>query len=312
MKVKMFSHNDLDGIGCGIIGKLTFSDIDIEYCNYDDINDKIKQYIELDEYKNYGTTFITDISVNKKVAELIDKVFTQKHEFVLLDHHKTALWLNDYKWARVLEAYEDIKMCGTQLLHENVLIFYADTGLYAKEVLLNARNFVETVRQYDTYEFKTKFNNIFPKQVNDLMYLIGKDEFISKVLNQLMMLEEFKLTDEDYKLLQRNQEKIDKYIESKNKGIIIKQIQGYKAGVVFAEQYHSELGNKLSEMHPELDFIVMINPSYSISYRTVKKDIDVSVVAKFYGGGGHPPASGSPIGDYTRSEIIDLMFGKSI
>ena len=30
MKIKLFTHTDLDGIGCAILGKLTFNDIDIE------------------------------------------------------------------------------------------------------------------------------------------------------------------------------------------------------------------------------------------------------------------------------------------
>jgi len=91
MKVKLFTHTDLDGVSCGIIGKLAFPEINIEYCDYDNVNDKIKQYIESEEYKDYDTIFITDISVNEEVAKLIDNVFTQEHEFVLLDHHKTAL-----------------------------------------------------------------------------------------------------------------------------------------------------------------------------------------------------------------------------
>lgn len=312
MKIKLFTHTDLDGIGCAIIGELAFPGINIEYCDYENVNEKIKQYIETEEYRNYDTTFITDISVNKEVAELIDNVFTQEHEFVLLDHHKTALWLNEYKWVDVSEGLVDRKNSGTWMFYQNILLFYIPELHTRYNLLENAESFVELVRQYDTWEWKNKYNNILPKQVNDLMYIVGREEFINKVLYQFNIMREFDLTEEDFKLLQRNQEKIDKYIESKDKLIIVKEIQGYKAGVVFAEQYHSELGNRLSELHPELDFIAMINPSHSISYRTVKGKIDLSVVAKIYGGGGHPQSSGSPIGDYTRSEIVNLMFGKSI
>ena len=140
------------------------------------------------------------------------------------------------------------------------------------------------------------------------MYLLGRDEFIDNAIYQIIMLHEYKLTVDNFMLLKKNQEKIDKYIESKEKTIIVKVIQGYKAGVVFAEQYHSELGNKLSEMHPELDFIAMINPSHSISYRTVKKNIDLSVIADSYKGGGHAQASGSPISKEMKNSILDLLF----
>jgi len=308
MKVKLFTHTDLDGVGCAIIGKLAFPEIDIEYCDYENVNDKIKQYIETEGYINYNSTFITDISVNKDVAELIDKAFTLEHEFVLLDHHKTALWLNEYQWTDVRETYEDFKTSGTWMFYRNILLFYIPESHTRYNILENADSFVELVRQYDTWEWKTKYNNIIPKQVNDLMYIVGRDEFINNVLNHFKMMREFELKEEEYALLKRNQEKINSYIESKNESIIVKEINGYRAGIVFAERYSSELGNKLSEIHPELDFIAIINPSHSVSYRTIKNNIDLGIIAGIYGGGGHPKASGSPIDDNMRNKIMDLIF----
>jgi len=308
MKVKLFTHTDLDGIGCVIIAKLAFPTVDIEYCNYDDINEKILNYMTTDGYKNFDLTYITDISVNEKVAEIIDEI-CKPESFVLLDHHKTALWLNKYRWTCISEYIdENTKHSGTEMLYHNIINYYINEVEFRHVDLTNAFDFVEIVRQYDTWEFKTKYNNILPKQVNDLMYLLGRDEFIDNAIYQIIMLHEYKLTVDNFMLLKKNQEKIDKYIESKEKTIIVKVIQGYKAGVVFAEQYHSELGNKLSEMHPELDFIAMINPSHSISYRTVKKNIDLSVIADSYKGGGHAQASGSPISKEMKNSILDLLF----
>lgn len=152
-----------------------------------------------------------------------------------------------------------------------------------------------------------KLKEYEPKMWNDLLYIMGKENFIEKIMNIIGFKSNLDFTEFDLKLLEYKQRDIDKYIESKDKAIIVKQIQCYQAGVVFAEQYHSELGNKLSELHPELDFIVIINPSHSVSYRTIK-DIDLSVIAKIYNGGGHPKASGSPISDDMRSNIIDLVF----
>jgi len=308
LKVKLFTHTDLDGVGCAIIGKLAFPTIDVEYCDYDNVNEKIAKYVYDEEYKNYSTTFITDISVDKTVATMIDNAYTSSNEFVLLDHHKTALWLNEYQWAEVREIYEDtcgdLKTSGTWMFYKDILLFYISENY---SLLEDANSFVEIVRQYDTWEWKTKYNNIIPKQVNDLMHLLGREVFIKSVLDELKMSKEYKLTEDNLSLLIRNQEKIDSYIDSKDKSIIVKEINGYQAGVVFAERYSSELGNKLSEAHPELDFIAIINPSFSVSYRTVK-DIDLGLIAKVYGGGGHPKASGSPIDNDMRNKIIDLLF----
>ena len=223
------------------------------------------------------------------------------------------MWLNDYKWALVAEYLDEennTKHCGTVMFYENLINFYIPKP-HTRNVFLDnfsALDFVEIVRQYDTYEWKSKYNNVLPKQINDLMYILGRDTFIETVLDKLSILRDYELTEQDLKLLKRNQETIDHYIESKNKSIIVKEIQGYQAGVVFAEKYVSELGNKLSELHPELDFIAMINPSHSVSYRTVKKDVDLSVIASMFCGGGHRQASGSPIDEDMKNRIINLVF----
>lgn len=42
--VKLFSHDDLDGIGCGILTKLAFGeDVDISYCDYDNIDSSVRE-----------------------------------------------------------------------------------------------------------------------------------------------------------------------------------------------------------------------------------------------------------------------------
>ena len=60
-----------------------------------------------------------------------------------------------------------------------------------------------------------------------------------------------------------------------------------------------------------VDFVVIVNIDKSVSYRGIKNDIDLGKdVAKFYGGGGHPKASGSPVGDDIRSQLLDLIFSR--
>jgi oligoribonuclease NrnB/cAMP/cGMP phosphodiesterase (DHH superfamily) len=299
MKVKLFTHTDLDGIGCAIIAKLAFgNNVDIEYCDYNNVNEKITNYIISKDYENHGTTFITDISINEQVAEMIDKIHLIK-EFVLIDHHITALWLNKYEWTWVSEYHDEgIKSSGTTMFHQNISHY--------KNILF-VDDFIESIRRYDTWEWKDKYNDIIPKQINDLMYILGRDIFIEDVIYQLENNLEYNISQQNMELLNRKQKEIDDYIDSKDKTIIVKEINGCQAGVIFAERFHSELGNKLAEQHLELDFIVIINPSQSISYRTIK-DIDLSTIAKIYGGGGHPKASGSPVSKEMQENIINILF----
>lgn len=40
--IKLFTHTDLDGVGCAILAQLAFGkdNVDISYCNYDEIDRK--------------------------------------------------------------------------------------------------------------------------------------------------------------------------------------------------------------------------------------------------------------------------------
>ena len=310
MKVKLFTHIDLDGIGCAILGKLAFKNIDVEYCNYNDVNTKIKQFIDNKYYNNYDFVYITDISVNKDVAELINNMCSSE-KFLLIDHHSTALWLNNYSWCIVKE-YDtslDEKVSGTYLFFQYLL---REIGvIFPLRQYKTIRYFIDLVRKYDTWLWATKYNDDTPKKWNDLLYILGRDRFIDKVLLKIQT-NNLNFDDTDNLLLELEQEKIDQYVETKNKQLIVKNIQEYNAGVVFAEQYISELGNRLSQMHPELDFIVVINIEQSCSYRTVKDGIHLGNIAEIYGGGGHQKAAGSPIDDKIREKLVDMMFKKDM
>lgn len=41
--IKLFTHTDLDGVGCAVVGKYAYDDqgISIEYCDYHNVNEKI-------------------------------------------------------------------------------------------------------------------------------------------------------------------------------------------------------------------------------------------------------------------------------
>ena len=102
--------------------------------------------------------------------------------------------------------------------------------------------------------------------------------------------------------------KIDKYIEARDEELITTEIAGYKAGVVFACRFQSELGNQLATLHPELDFIAMINVGGGVSCRTVKEDVNLAEIAALFGGGGHAKAAGLPVPDEIRQLVINNLF----
>lgn len=293
--IKLITHNDLDGVGCYIVAKIVLEEeVDVTYCNYGDVNEEVLKAIENENV--YSKIFITDISVTEEVANELDKI---GEKVVLLDHHPTALFLNRYSWAKV-EEYFDIeeKTCATRLLYD---YFNANGNVYLD-------TFVEKVRLFDTWLWKEKYNDEDAKYLNDLRYILGKEDFanslISKIKSKSTLFNEF-----DLKLLAIKQREIDSYVEKKDKDLVVTEIRGYKAGVVIAESNQSELGNRLCEMHPELDLVAMVNQN-GISYRTVKDNVNVSEIAKYFGGGGHPKASGSSVPKECLEGFIEALFNR--
>ena len=300
--IKLFTHTDLDGVSCEILGKIVFEeDINVVRCNYGDIDAKVKEFINSAE--EYDKLFITDISVNKEIA---DKLLSISDKVILLDHHKTALWLNEYPYALVQVEDESIgKMCGAYLFYE-----YLKKNHKEFDDTPALKLFIDYVRMYDTWEWKEKYDNIIPKRLNDLMYIDGPNEFIDKMVYRLGN-NLFIFDDTDLMKLQIEQTYINSYIAQKNETLMVNDdlFPEYTVGITFADKYISELGNKLCELHPELDFVVLINMStLTISYRTVKNDLDLSDIAKGFGGGGHPKASGSRFDASIVNDMLNNIF----
>jgi oligoribonuclease NrnB/cAMP/cGMP phosphodiesterase (DHH superfamily) len=304
--IKLITHTDLDGVSNAIVAFLAFGkeNVDVSYCNYDKV-DKIALEV-LNNHNDFTKIFITDISVSDEVAKQLNSI---EDKLLLLDHHTTALFLNKYDWCQVIEEMFGEKTCGTSLFYNKLEMYYEliNNEFYKNEEGLF--NYTEMVRKYDTWLWNTKYNDNEPRDLNTLLYLYGRDKFIDHILYQLNEEGEFDFTNTDKVLLKLDDERKQKYIKFKNKSLLIKEIQGYKAGVVFGEQYHSELGNELAKLHPELDFIVIVSDK-TISYRGIKDSVNLGEIAKIYGGGGHPKAAGSQIAEDIKQEYLKILFDK--
>lgn len=274
--------------------------VSIEFCNYDGINTKVEEFFNSDLDCE---CHITDISINNELAKKINK---GNKKYQLLDHHPTALELNEYDW------------CGVVIEDEKTHIKTSGTELYYKWMVNNNHlkktdtldRFVETVRNYDTWRWVSLGEDgVICKQVNDLLYLYGREEFIEWSHFRILSDTFPKLSESDKLILSVKQKEIDDYIKEKDKQLFTRDLCGKVCGFVFAEKYFSELGNKLCQMHPEIDFIAMISMNGTVSYRTIKDDIDLGKdVAKLFGGGGHPKAAGSKFAKDVQLKVIKEIF----
>ncbi len=304
--VKLFTHTDLDGIGCGILAKLAFgNEVNIEYCEYDNINENVMNYLNHND-DSLSHIYITDIRVNEDVAKLLD----ERGGVVLLDHHSTALGLNKYPWCKVMvEDLSGIKTSGTKMFYH----WLGMNGCLNNDLETNEAlsKFAELVRNYDTWRWsELGEEGIICKQINDLLYLYGRDKFITWCISQIHDNIFPRLYASDELILSIKQKEIDSYVEEKNEQLFTSSMCGKVCGFVFAEKYMSELGNRLCKMHPEIDFVAMIDmASQTVSYRAVKDDVDLgNDVAKLFGGGGHPKAAGSEFSKEVLFKTIENIF----
>ena len=311
--IKLLTHNDLDGVGCYIAIGYFYDGVEVQYCSNTNVNDCVRE--ALSKHTDYDKIYITDLSVNTQNELLINEINSSNPmKIVLIDHHKTAQHLDIYNWATVKVNTDDHLHCGTELVYEYLLEeFSNEFNDDLRHITSSLGRFVELVRRYDTWLWKTKYNDTKPKIINDLFTIYGIDDFVIDINNKLFPNEEEELIDEqDELVLKVEQKRIDRYIKKKEKELTKTSvtIQGkvYAIGFVFADSYISELGNTLSTNNCELDFICIINNT--VSLRTIHDNVDLSEIAKLYGGGGHQKAAGFTFNKNLLSDIIPYVFNK--
>lgn len=283
---KLLSHNDLDGVGCGILAKLAFDkDVKVRYNSIAGLNREVEWFLENEDKETF--LFITDLSVNEENEKRLQEFYQEGGKIQLIDHHKTSLEYNNYEWGHVVVEDEDEKLTSATSLFYDYLVGHE--YLAPTEAL---DEFVELVRQYDTWEWE-KNNNQQAQRLNALFFLITIEEFEEKMLARLATEEHFRFDDFEKKILDMEEEKIERYIRRKRRELVQTNIMNHFAGIVYAESYHSELGNELGKENPHLDYIAILNiGGKRIGFRTIHDHVDVSEVAGHFGGGGHAKASG--------------------
>lgn len=283
---KILSHNDLDGVGCGVLAKLAFGqDVKVRYNSISSLNREIEYFLENDNPDTF--LFITDLSPNEQNEKKLQQYFDVNGNVKLIDHHKTAVHFNDYEWGYVLIEDVDGRLTSaTSLFYEYLL---TNKLLEENEAI---SEFVELVRQYDTWEWE-KNENQKAHSLNSLFYLVSIDEFEETMIERLQNNNHFDFDEFEKRLLNMEEDKIDRYIRRKRREIVQKKIGNYYTGVVYAESYHSELGSELGKEHSHLDYITILNMGGKrISFRTIHDHVDVSEIAGRFGGGGHQKAAG--------------------
>ena len=302
--IKLFTDIDLDGLGCGVLAKLAFGDqVDVAYCSYRNLNQRVEAFIDNPEHQA-EEMYITDLSVSEAVENKLAKRFNAGQPVSVIDHHVTALHFNNYPWGHIKVEYDSgKKTCATSLFYDHLV---ERNELNPTPAI---QEFVDLVRQYDTWEWDEN-NNITAKRLNDLFYIMDREHFEEELLRRISRNpDSFSLTDTETLILDIEENKINRYIQSKNRQIVQAFVDEYCCGIVHAEQYLSELGNALNKLNPHLDMIVLMNVSgKKMGFRTIHDEVNVAEFAKRFGGGGHPKASGSELSHDAFAKFVVNVF----
>lgn len=303
MKLLLTHIADLDGITPVILMNLLEENFEYELFEVDELSKFIEDRIDSDYFDKYDNIFITDLGITKECA---DKIINSKYKnkFKLFDHHESHYYLNDYEFATVCEEIDDFKECGTTIFFKYLVDNYKNDILFKPSVI----NFIELVRENDTWQFTELKEDAMNLSV--LFGFYGKETYIETYTKFLKDNNKFYFSDIELIILKSLNREKNEYLEKLKDQVIIKNINGYNVGIVFAERYRSELGDYLAQIYKdEIDFVCIINLARHISLRGIKLDKPVNKFAEIYGGGGHPLAAAFSYPEDLKEKIIEYIFG---
>ena len=306
MKTLIFTHkNDIDGMGNAILAKLAFEETKYVLCGTFDLIKNVNDYIDSKEIYNYDKIFITDLCLDLKTLNKIEKDKILKSKIQLIDHHKTYD-TDDYKkfpFVKIcLETNKGLS-CATSLFYEYLL----ENNYLKENKIIN--EFVELTRQHDTWEWKNIYNNEKSRELAILFDCLGTNGYINYMYNKLTTKKDFESDSVEKMLIENKKEEIKEALSEYEKHIFNKEILGYKTSIIFINYEHrNEIADYLKEKGYDTEVIMMISLDRGVvSYRRTNKNVIVREVAEYFGGKGHDAAATNPITKEQQEKILDIL-----
>ncbi len=311
MKVLLYSHkNDIDGIGCLVLAKLAFKDLDYFLLpNVKELEELVRTHLETNYLTNYDQIFITDLALNEPALSLLaDSSFKDKTQ--ILDHHQYAINenLNRFPFTFIEEVKNGKKRCATEIFYE----YLVNNNYLKPSESLN--HFTELTRLEDTWDWKQDKNiGIKAHDLAILFNAIGIDKYINVCLEKLNQ-NSFNFTKEENQIIQNKKDEYNKNLKN-----ILTETEyfidkfGNKYGIVYADyEYRNELAEFIVKIgNPEnIKYLIVTaldKGEYGQkSYRSIDSTCDVNKIASNYGGGGHLNAAAVNITKEQKEKALTL------
>jgi oligoribonuclease NrnB/cAMP/cGMP phosphodiesterase (DHH superfamily) len=318
LKTILFTHDDLDGAGCRIIYELAHQHLnkDTDYivvnCPNNTVDEKVMGIINSGIIDKNTDICFGDIVASRDTLEYLVNNFSMPQ---IWDHHRTnffATWVVPN--AVIVPENELGKMeSGTSLIYQHYSSI--GNGIKVKDSDFLAE-FVDAVRSYDTYEWKST-DNMVAKKLQILFSLLGMEIFCNYYINRFINDDSrYIIKDEDSKFVNAKLDNEQRIIDSITPDDVFHiDIRGYKTAFTLGGfgVNTSELAHQFLNKYKEFDIFVSFSlwRGGEFQFRTLRDDLDLGKdIATPIGGGGHPKASGAPLGDELRDEILKILINK--
>lgn len=273
-------HNDSDGRLAGAMVKYKYPNVELIEVGYNDYKDKL-QFLFSYKSPSYDKVFIIDFSMELcEMQTLIDNYIV-----IWCDHHKSAKEKLEKIWDDIeIKGIRDLSKCGAMLTW-----YYFGNESFEE---------LKLVDDYDRWIFqygdKTHYFTEISKE-----WTINKWIEVIKITGTGMMNG---YLFEGEKLYDLKLKRIERIIK---KGFPV-TFNGYKSFIVNNSNTMDGalLGNKICELGYDIAIKFEFNKDKVIFGLNSIGELDVSSIAKEYGGGGHKNASGFML---SIPEFIDFL-----
>ncbi len=297
MKTYLFTHTDLDGVGCAVLSTLAYplakeaDTLDVAYVHYGNVNQVLSDFIGgAKDFTESVRVHITDMcpegSTGKEICTELDKLNTEKKiKLFLCDHHDSSVWVKDYSWA-----WHDVRneMCGTKLYMD----FLRRAG---KTFSKMADEFAECVCVYDNWLLDHPLR-ARSEGINRYLWFAGFDKFVHDLshdpaadlsLVPAAVIQQLGKNEESYTKKIVDRQCVDNFV--------LTDRDNKKYCILIAEKNASQLCHLALNQFEELDYAVNLNPVYDkveLRSRLGPGGTNVGVIAEKMGGGGRQSTAG--------------------
>lgn len=286
MNVLVYHHNDMDGWSAAAVVKHAYGDnVNFKFVEVDYARTIVEITPEYDP-KNFDAVVVVDLSLNADTIPQFKSVAQSSKQFTWIDHHKTSIELSaGDPELEGLPGIRSINYCGAYLAFLYYNLDIADMSKFTDDLKEKVPGWIRYVDDWDTWKHLLPETNFFRYGFESSDHDPDNDEFFGKLFSN----------PDYYRVLIRDGEAISKYVLKQNERYLKclayeTTFEGHRVLVMNRRENSLLFLNRIKEY----DFVVaweFNGEVYKYSLYS-DKNIDLTEIAKKYGGGGHPQACG--------------------